>query len=190
MRRRKDDRVRSSAGQVGSHGVRKSRLASRKARPFGTIGHLRARRTTPSPVIAGIRSEELTVRKNAMGDPLSDNSGRTMESESLSVHCARRRYPLHAARRTRLSAIVAALSSPPPGPRAATAGRPRAIRRPAAQHSRPSQLRSSQRARRAESGDPSGASGAQAARRAHLELSSAISRPAFICALRVRLPPH
>ncbi len=41
MRRRKDERVRSSAGQVGSHGVRKSRLASRKASPFGVVGHLR-----------------------------------------------------------------------------------------------------------------------------------------------------
>src|SRR5215470_1857573 len=91
MRRRNDERVRSSAGQVGSHGVRKSRLASRSAAHSAQSDICGARRTTPSPVIAGIRSEELTVRKNAMGDPPSDSSGRTMKNKSLSVHCVRLR---------------------------------------------------------------------------------------------------
>jgi hypothetical protein len=66
MRRRKDARVRSSAGQVGSHGVRKSRLASRKASHSALSDICGARSATPSPAIAGIGSDKLTVRKNAI----------------------------------------------------------------------------------------------------------------------------
>src|SRR6516162_10495292 len=66
MRRRKDARVRLSAGQVGSHGVRKSRLASRNAAHSAQSDICGPRSTMPSPVIAGIGSDKLTVRKNAM----------------------------------------------------------------------------------------------------------------------------
>src|SRR5258708_19519087 len=66
MRRGNDARVKSSAGQVGSHGVRKSRLASRKVTHSAQSDICGARNTTPSPAIAGIRSDKLTVRKKAM----------------------------------------------------------------------------------------------------------------------------
>src|SRR5713226_1247627 len=66
MRRRKDERVRSSAGHVGSQGVRKSRLDSRNAAHSVQSDICGARSTMPSPTIAGIRSEKLTVRKKAM----------------------------------------------------------------------------------------------------------------------------
>src|SRR5215468_8120101 len=66
MRRRKDARVRSSAGQVGSHGVRKSLLASRSATHSEQSVICGTRSTTSSPATEGVRSEMLTVRKNAM----------------------------------------------------------------------------------------------------------------------------
>src|SRR5262249_28691047 len=66
MRRRKDARVRSSAGQVGSQGVRKSRLASRSAAHSAWSAICGARNRTLSPMIAGPCSEKLTVRKNAI----------------------------------------------------------------------------------------------------------------------------
>src|SRR5215813_5029183 len=66
MRRRKDARVRSSAGHVGSHGVRKSRLVSRNAAHSAQSDICGARSTMPLPVIAGIGSDKLTVRKKAM----------------------------------------------------------------------------------------------------------------------------
>src|SRR5215470_11183793 len=66
MRRRKDERVRSSAGQVGFHGVRKSRLASRNAAHSAQSDICGARSTTPAPAIVGIWSDKLTVRKKAM----------------------------------------------------------------------------------------------------------------------------
>src|SRR5580700_8759316 len=66
MRRRKAERVRSSLGQVGSHGVRKSRLASRSAAHSGKSVICGVRRVTPSPAIEGSGSLKLMVRKNAM----------------------------------------------------------------------------------------------------------------------------
>src|SRR5262249_34991110 len=66
MRRRKDARVRSSAGHVGSHGVRKSRLASRNAAHSAQSDICGLRSTTPSPATAGICAATPTVRKNAM----------------------------------------------------------------------------------------------------------------------------
>src|ERR1700720_878076 len=73
MRRRNEARVRSSAGQVGSHGTRKLREAARSAPHSAASDIWGGRNTTPSPVIAGAASGRLTVRKNAMA-----LSGRTM----------------------------------------------------------------------------------------------------------------
>src|SRR5258707_163839 len=73
MRRRNEARVRSSAGQVGSHGTRKSREAARSATHSAASDIWGGRNMTPSPVIAGAASGRLTVRKNAMA-----LSGRTM----------------------------------------------------------------------------------------------------------------
>src|SRR5262249_20394468 len=84
MRRRKDERVRSSAGQVGSQGVRKSRLISRNAAHSAQSDICGARNATPSPVIAGIRSDKLTVRKKAMN--IGTDGGRpTTEKNCASV---------------------------------------------------------------------------------------------------------
>ena len=66
MRRRKALRVRSSAGQVGSHGVRKSRLVSRSAAHSAKSFICGGRNMTPSPAIDGGGSLKLMVRKNAM----------------------------------------------------------------------------------------------------------------------------
>src|SRR5262249_42868791 len=78
MRRRKDARVRSSAGQVGSQGVRKSRLASRKAAHSAKSDISGTRSTTPSPTMAGIRSDKLTVRKKAIAT--SDHGARATKN--------------------------------------------------------------------------------------------------------------
>src|SRR5580692_6619124 len=72
MRRRKEPRVRSSGGQVGSQGIRKSRLASRSAAHSAKSDICGARSTTLSPTIAGSCSDRVTVRKNAMDDRLAD----------------------------------------------------------------------------------------------------------------------
>src|SRR5262249_16121029 len=64
--RRKAPRVRSSGGQVGSHGVRNARLISRKAAHSLKSPLCGARNVTPAPTMPGIVSFELTVLKNAM----------------------------------------------------------------------------------------------------------------------------
>src|ERR1700745_915425 len=66
MRRREDGRGGSPAGPAGFQGVRKPRLASRKAAHSSPSDICGPRSTTPSPVTAGICSDKLTVRKNAM----------------------------------------------------------------------------------------------------------------------------
>src|SRR6266545_2215588 len=89
-----------------------------------------------------------------------------------------------AAFRARLSAIVAALSRPGPGPSAATAGRPRAISaRPAARAL--STVTPSMRATSSSSGigRPQAKIWRASCSVRALELSSAIKSPAFICAL-------
>src|SRR5262245_47053328 len=92
MRRRKDARVRSSAGQVGSHGVRKSRLVSRNVAHSAQSDICGARSTTPSPVIAGIRSDKLTVRNNAMMTSQTVG-GRTTQSRTPLLDCVARHQP-------------------------------------------------------------------------------------------------
>src|SRR3984957_17490891 len=67
MRRRKALRLRSSAGQVGSQGVRKSRLSSRSAAHSPWSVACGVRRTMPSPMTDGAGSEKLMERKNAIG---------------------------------------------------------------------------------------------------------------------------
>ena len=81
---RNDARVRSSAGQVGSHGVRKSLLASRSAAHSAQSDICGTRSTMPSPGIAGISSDMLTVRKKAMQWGSNDGRG-TMETDALLV---------------------------------------------------------------------------------------------------------
>ena len=65
-RRRKAPRVRSSDGQVGSHGTRKLRLAARNAAHSAKSPLCGARKITPAPVMPGMISLKLTVRKSAM----------------------------------------------------------------------------------------------------------------------------
>src|SRR5262245_21878147 len=108
MRRRKEARVRSSAGQVGSHGVRKSRLASRKATHSAQSDICGARSTMPLPVTAGIGSDKLTVRKNAMVIS-HQTAGKQSTANGPLLLSSAARHPIHAARRARLSAIVAAV---------------------------------------------------------------------------------
>src|SRR5215472_298309 len=67
MRRRKALRLKSSAGQVGSQGVRNSRLCSRSAAHSAWSVTCGVRRLTPSPTTEGNGSEKLMVRKNAIG---------------------------------------------------------------------------------------------------------------------------
>ena len=107
---------RHSAAAAGERPAGSDRRPARSApTASGTCGLSRAapprrrksvicgpRSTTPSPAIGGSGSGALSVRNNAMGG-------------------------LQAARRLRLSTIVAAPSSPLPGPSAAIAGRARAI---------------------------------------------------------------
>src|ERR1700682_3743151 len=112
MRRRYEPRVRSSGGQVGSQGVRKARLASRRAAHSAWSDICGARSTTPSPTIAGSCSDKVTVRKNAMNDRLADTTedGTTEQPRAWTAELRRLssvvRY--QAALRARLSAIVAA----------------------------------------------------------------------------------
>src|SRR6185437_13869141 len=61
FRRRNAPRVRSSAGQVGSQGTRKARLASRSAAHSAWSLLCGARNVTPAPAIAGMVSLMLTV---------------------------------------------------------------------------------------------------------------------------------
>src|SRR5215510_807181 len=109
MRRRKDARVRSSTGHVGSHGVRKSRLASRNAAHSAQSDICGARSTMPLPVIAGIGSDKLTVRKKAMVISHQRADKQTTERADRSCCPPPPVIRLHAARRARLSAIVAAV---------------------------------------------------------------------------------
>src|SRR5262245_36256095 len=67
MRRRNAARVRSSTGQVGSQGLRKSRLTSRSAAHSSKSVICGVRRVTPSPSMLGSGSEKLMVRKKAIG---------------------------------------------------------------------------------------------------------------------------
>src|SRR5215831_16065925 len=95
MRRRKDARVRSSAGHVGSHGVRKSRLASRNAAHSAQSDICGARITMPLPVIAGIGSDKLTVRKKAMvNEPSEGRQTNNRKSRPLLLSSAARRPTL------------------------------------------------------------------------------------------------
>ena len=121
------------------------------------------RNTTPSPSMIGKGSAKLMVRKNAMG--------------RLAGTC-------HAARRVKVSAIAAALSSPEPSPRTAVASLPRAISaRPAARAL--STVTASTRATNSSSGigRPRVIIWRASCSMRAPELSSAISSPAFICAL-------
>src|SRR3984885_9409924 len=78
MRRRNAPRVRSSSGQVGSHGVRKSRLVSRRAAHSSKSVVAGVRSKTPSPSTLGNGSVKLMVRKNAI-----HNSGDDFLTASL-----------------------------------------------------------------------------------------------------------
>src|SRR5215471_9810247 len=66
MRRRKALRLKSSAGQIGSQGVRNSRLCSRSAAHSVWSVTCGVRSITPSPMTEGSGSAKLMVRKNAI----------------------------------------------------------------------------------------------------------------------------